>query len=150
MIQHVWTVVCRLSLTDQGSNAVSLIEVIEEIELSSGTTDISDAKWFVPIVEIVSLWSRRASAGPETGQGRTAFLSPNGQAVIESTFDIDLKATHRTRTIGKFFIGVALEPGIYHVVVSKRIQETEEWEEQATIPIEVRRQESVSEAKNLG
>ena len=33
MIQHYWTIPCRLSLTDRESNNVTLVEIVEEISL---------------------------------------------------------------------------------------------------------------------
>jgi hypothetical protein len=137
MIQPLWTIPCRVSITDRGSNNVSLIEVIEEVTVvdwlaAGGRPDLIPA-----FLEVVTLWTRDDISVPATGWGKLAFISPTNEEITAITFEVDLRTTQRARTAGKF-VGIPIRaPGLHHFVVSRKEREEDVWQEAARIPLVV-------------
>ena len=56
MIQHIWTVPCRVTIADQDTNNVSLIEVLEEISLAPAAARFDPARPRLPLFfDVVTL-----------------------------------------------------------------------------------------------
>ena len=138
MIQHLWTVPCRVTITDQQSNNISLIEVLEELTVPPPNSRIPLTVAFSPLmIDLVTLWSRGNPDEPEFGNARSSLVSPAGETMIEQVVELDLRERRRFRTIGRF-LGLPLQQaGTYAWRVEKRQGENATWEEVARVPLEV-------------
>jgi hypothetical protein len=135
MIDHVWTVVCSNSVTDAESNNVSLLNVLEQVNV----TGESIPGGVLPAqVDIVTLWSRADYQAPERGYGRITFLSPSGSQLGEPMeFPVDLSQHHRGRSRHRL-IGLPLEEaGRYVFRINFRSENEEAWHQVASVPLEV-------------
>lgn len=146
MVQHIWTIACRLSITDKETNNVSLLQVLEEITIPQ---DQSRDKKLVPaIFELVTLWARADENQPTAGFGRLALLGPTGDVLLEHNYEIDLQQDNRIRSVGKIFGFPVQRSGRYHFRIERKLNEADPWQEVARIPIWVNnlRQEQNAEA----
>jgi hypothetical protein len=140
-VDHVWSVLCRLSIIDGQRNNVSLIEVMERLSFK-GDFEIEQNKIYgVPFpVELVTLWSRSDPDIPEASQARVLMISPKGQVLNEEnghTYSIDLTEYQRFRAIGRFeglpFVG----NGVYKFLIQSFDEEHEQWINETSIPLEI-------------
>jgi hypothetical protein len=135
MIQHIWTIPCRLSTTDRETNNVSLIEVLEEVTIPA-MPPRQAVMGFVPaIFDVVTLWSRGNDDEPAAGFGRMRLVSPTGDTILEQPYAIDLRENRRIRSVGRILGFPAQDSGRYHFRVERRTNEADPWEEVVSIPI---------------
>ena len=135
MIDHVWTVVCSHAIIDRDSNNVSLLDVIEQLNIGEephpeGCIALS--------FDIVTLWARADPDVPARGHGRVTFLSPSG-TVNDGPFEfvVDVFEHSRNRTRGRFQLLHISESGRYTFRVELRGEDETEWCQVAAIPIEI-------------
>jgi hypothetical protein len=135
MIDHVWTVVCSRSVIDRDSNNVSLQNVIEQLRIKAESA--SEGVCPLPL-HVVTLWARSDLEIPARGYMRLTFLSPSSEALIgplETAIDLIDYRRHRTRA---GFEGLPLrEPGRYVFLVELRVEDKDEWQRVAAIPLEI-------------
>jgi len=145
MAEHVWTVVCSSSSTDQETRVVSLFNVITYltiIEPAEVLRRALEAKVLLPIqMELWSLWFRSDYARPEMAIVRYRVIAPGGDELSQMLVDIPLEeftSAHTKLRIRAFpFRG----PGVYLWVVETRgAGESGEWGIVARIPIELDQQ----------
>ena len=94
MIDFIWGVLCARSIIDQGSNNISMIDVVEQITLSP------EAQFPVNIVypfQLVSLWSRSDYEQPAIGRARIIVFSPSDEEIHREEIEIDLTSFRRLR-----------------------------------------------------
>jgi len=141
-VKHIWSVLCTLVITDQTRNNVSLIEVVEQLrvrphsekeikdEVNKGAISAS--------MNLVTLWYRSKHDEAEAGLSRLSFLSPDGQALFgPSTQEIDLTSYQRVRsTVGIQGIPFTVN-GDYRFLVEMHDKETDQWEQVASVPLEI-------------
>jgi hypothetical protein len=138
MIRHLWTIPCRVAITDQDSNNVSLIEVLEELVLAQAPDHVQDARRLVPaFFDVVSLWSRGNLAQPETGYARSSLVDAQDRIVLLHETVVDLRQNVRLRTFGKILGLPVRDSGIYHLKVEARPDEAAAWQEVARVPIQI-------------
>jgi hypothetical protein len=138
MIQHVWTLPCRVAITDQNTNNVSLVEVLEEIAVAPLEASPDPARPKFPAVfDVVSLWARANPDEPATGQGRVRLVSPRGETLIEQAVEVDLREVRRLRSVGRI-MGLPLRgAGTYHFRIDVRPNPDAAWTEVGRVPLEV-------------
>ena len=138
MIQHIWTIPCRVSITDRETNNISMIEVLEEITLPTALEQQPDSQLVPAIFDVITLWGRQNDETPESGFGRFQLVSPSGEALMTYEYDVDLQVHQRRRILGRL-IGFPLVPaGKYRFQVERRHDRDAVWEIVATIPIAIR------------
>lgn len=103
MAVHIWSVLCARSIIDSETNNISLIDVIEQVNLPAPPPPSTDGGvTFIPIsLELVSLWSRENADAPENRRCRVRVNSPGGlPAGMPTTveFQVDLTVHQRSRT----------------------------------------------------
>ena len=135
MIDHVWTVVCSRSVIDRDSNNVSLQNVIEQLSLR--VEPVPEGVCPIPL-HVVTLWARTDLDVPARGYVRLTFLSPSSDALIGPLeAEIDLVDYRRHRTRAGFAVLPLRESGRYVFLVELRIEDEDEWQQVAAIPLEV-------------
>lgn len=152
MIDHVWTVICSNVVIDKESNNVSLHNILEQLTVHKRVS--SDEKISVEDVPsemvipysftVVTLWSRSNLSEKVIGYGRVRLFSPDGEPLIGlGEFEINLYNNRRFRSKGKFRGFPSIGAGKYTFVVDVRIDEDADWEQVASVPVEVRFAENV-------
>ena len=135
MIQHVWSVACTRAVVDSESNNISLIEVLEEVNLSGPALPAGQKVLAPANVDFVTLWTREEPNTPEAGRSRVVMSDPDGQEIAESVFEIDLSEKLRMRAIMKC-PGLPVVSGRVRIEVFRETAD-HSWERMATVPIMV-------------
>lgn len=134
MPRLVWSVLCSQPLVDQQTNNVSLINVIEQVQVSLSATGPFPVT--IPMGwSIVTLWRREHLDRPERRVGRLRILGPGGGQLGEALFEIDLSEHERARTIATQTHLVLEGAGTHRFVIE--VQENEVWDFRADLPVEV-------------
>lgn len=138
-MDHVWTVLCSLTVTDAERNNVTLVEVIEQVTYQSIATQ-KDVAEIVPIVcDLVSMWIRSEINTPEVQRGRTVLVGPSNEIIQQEEYEINLQSIQRLRLTTKIqglpFVG----NGSYHFLVEEFQSHTDSWLRVAKVPLYVSR-----------
>jgi hypothetical protein len=135
MIDHVWTVVCSHAVIDRDSNSVSLLDVVEQLNIREEPSP--EGSVILPL-DIVTLWVRADFDVPTRGRGRVTFFSPSG-AVNDGPFefDIDLSEHRRNRSRGRLQTLHVGESGRHTFLVELQDKDDNEWHEVAAVPLEI-------------
>jgi len=138
MIQHMWTIPCRVAIIDRTTNNVSLIDIVEEVTVAPPDAELAAGVPRVPILfDIMTLWRRENPDQPETGFSKMSLLSPQGAVLVEAETDVDLRTFKRCRATTKL-VGIPVAgPGIYHLRLERRADTSMPWEEVARVPLDV-------------
>jgi hypothetical protein len=149
MIQHYWTIPCRLSLTDRETNNVTLVEILEEISIPEFPIRAGEAPRVIPaFFDVVTLWSREYSDRPETGFGRVSLVPHAGEPIVFHEFEVNLMQAVRSRSVGRI-VGFPLVPaGVSLLRVERRMSPEERWEQVAALPIRINRLENTNPPQN--
>ena len=142
-IKHIWTVLCRESVIDKESNNISLINVLEQISISTRTPSEQQPTGQarggpIPIsFEIVSLWIRAEEAQPALGHCRVTILSPSGPLEEAHHIPVDLRKYQRMRTRQRLGGLPVSEAGQYLFRVEYRDDGETDWREVGAIPVSI-------------
>lgn len=136
MIEHVWSVLCTKSIIDRDSNNLSLIDTLEQLNLSP---DVEFPAVIGNAFELVSMWSRSNYDELVRGRARVIVENPSSQTRELPEYEIDLWNSRRFRyriNIQGFSLN---EPGkfIFHVELLEDGGEGEPVNV-ANIPLDVR------------
>lgn len=118
MIHHVWTVFCTSSAIDRDTNTVSLFDIVEQID-GEIPEAIENKKIIIPAkFQLFTLWARGASNEGEIGTTRTRFLAPNGDVLLTSQNEVDLRESIERRRVRLNIAGLPYTGrGCYRFVV---------------------------------
>lgn len=138
MIRHVWSVLCAKSVTDNATNNISLIEVVEQIVAVPPNNPPPQSPGIVLLpLEIVSLWARENPSVPARGRARVDLVGPNGAPLTNFQFEIDLSKFERLRTQGKMNGVPVVAAGLYSFIVSMQQEPQDSWLEVARVPLQM-------------
>lgn len=145
MADHVWSVLCQRSIVDEEDGLVSLIDVVERIEVPAephGEDRHASRSTVNHPMQLVTWWIRSDPGEPETALMKVSLLDPAGkqldfrQDLGKTEVEIDLEANpgYRVRTTlpGIPWFGA----GTYHLIVEGREPEGA-WRTVARLPLEV-------------
>jgi hypothetical protein len=143
MAKHVWSVLCVKGVTDNQTNQISLLDVLESVRVvPDGKERVGEGDLFHFPCQIVSLWRRSDAAVPETSECRVVAISSAHsegsaeEARLSAVLIVDLSRTPRFR--GTFRIdSLPLRQGILFFRVDHRASEAEAWIEVATLPLTI-------------
>ena len=137
MIAHVWSVLCARSIVDRDSNNISLLDVIEQLNLA-----IVELPAIIPAqFELVTLWTRADNDMPAIGRGRVRYLCPTNELLAQIEHAIDHSDYRRTRQRSGL-VGLPISGfGRHSLHVELQVAEDGEWTEVANLPLEVIAQE---------
>jgi hypothetical protein len=137
MITHIWTVLCSQSIVNENTKNISLIEVLEQLNIV-GLAPPAEQENTIPITfDVVSLWSREADNQPSRRPARVHFLSPSSALIREFEYEVDLSVYQRIRTVGRINGLPFREAGQYHFIIQLRGEREAEWQEVARIPLQI-------------
>jgi hypothetical protein len=121
-----WAVICQRVLTDQQTNAVSYIDLIEDVH-------VPQLPYALPVIAVGTVWERE---GGESIAVRVRAMDPNDAllATIEGVLESAEARFHRAN----FRIGLVAENvGRYQIVVEQEVDRR--WREEARISFLVER-----------
>jgi hypothetical protein len=99
MIRHLWTIFCSLSITDGGTQSVSLINVLERLQITVSEVGKGDARMVVPMpCEVVTLWERAAPHVATEGVARVEIVDSRGETLGSGEVRVDLTESLRCRS----------------------------------------------------
>lgn len=108
MARLVWAVLCEKVIQDKSSNLLSLINVLERLNVAATESEISAAKedpdqmLAVPVDINVAAWWTRSDADEEEGfEVLLLVVAPDGSIVIRHSLAVDLAELSSKRTIFK-------------------------------------------------
>ena len=134
MTHHVWTVACMHAVIDQESNLVSLLDVIEQLNIPGKP---APDKAVGLTLDLTTLWVRENPGTPEKGRARITLVSPSGAELKSIIMDVDLSAHERLRSRGRFVGIPAPEDGRYTFRVDSARENSEDWIQVALIPLQI-------------
>jgi hypothetical protein len=138
MIRHVWSVLCAKSVTDNVTNNISLIDVVEQIAAVPPTNPPPQGTGMIPLpLEIVSLWARENPLVAARGRARVDLVAPDGSRQASFEFEIDLSKFERLRTQGKMNGVPVVGAGRYSFIVSLQQEHQDPWIEVARVPLQM-------------
>ena len=137
MIRHVWSVLCSRALTDRDSNNVSLVEVIEEIQLRVEKNATKD-KIAVPFpIHWVTLWARMEADKPSCVHAKDMVIDPSGEIILVKEYDVDLSEHKRYRFIRNLQGLPVPSSGQYRFHTQLLDEKSHAWEDVSDVPLEV-------------
>lgn len=135
MIDHIWTVVCSMSVTDKETNNISLFNVIEQLTILTQPQPNMIPQFSL---DIVTLWGRSDDAITAQGCSRVTLVSPSGEEIGQGEGEIDLVKHERLRARRRFPLGLNLkDAGRYYFRIELKLDDEEEWHTVAKIPLKV-------------
>lgn len=134
MIRHIWSVLCSRTVIDQGTNQLSMFDILEEVQAE--TRKEIDFPVTVPFqVVLVSYWVRQDDKKPVKGEYRVRVIDPDGAKLGEFTGKINLKASGRSRTLTTFNALSFGGPGRHGWEVAYRVGKGK-WKDVTSIPVD--------------
>lgn len=139
MIRHIWTVICSKSVIDQDTNSISLLEVLEQLNISGPKLPKKKDKVVtIPLnFEVVTLWSRVSDDQPCRGNARIILFAPSGKKIKEFKHNVDLTTYKRFRNRVKIIGFPFPESGIYNFQIQIKEEKDSNWKEVANIPLQL-------------
>jgi hypothetical protein len=120
-----WAIVCERAIVEEQTNIVSLVSIVETINLPPPPPDFAK-NGSVPLVPfrffVVHQWARSNPRLGERIPGRLVLLGPNKQQFGVSEFVVDLTATPRARIIGQTIGFPLYGAGVYRCVVEAKVR----------------------------
>jgi hypothetical protein len=147
MIQHLWTLACRVSLVDQESNNVSLIQVLEELTIPTVAPQVFGPGMVLAMFDVVTLWGRENEEQGTQGRGRISIISPTGDELLAQEYEVDLREVRRARSVSRMLGFPAQGSGQYGFRIERRVAADGQWERVAVVPLWVNIQQHQAPAR---
>jgi hypothetical protein len=142
MAQHLWTILCSKVTEDRTTNNLSIIDIIEEIGLSTSDPDIDVTKLPGPVVvpiscTVVSNFVRSDRNVGEKTSAKIRFVGPTGgPPLFEAAVEVDLTTFLRRRCLVSLQ-GLPLEKSGPHRIEVQLETTANEFATVMELPIEV-------------
>ncbi len=137
-IELLWAVLCSGATIDQETKAISIVEVIEQLQVEA-KTDHLPSTFFVPRpVKFVSMWYRDTANGKQSLFSKVIFRAPDGDVLKEVEAEMELQAEkYRHRHIISFD-GIPLrQSGQYTYEVLMKQKSTDQYKKVGFVPLNV-------------
>ena len=92
-MEHMWTVICRLTSDDRNSNTISLISAIENITFGGLDDDEADDIVLPISYHIVSTWWCGDNDSKATYQVQIRLISPQGEDLGGPDWDVSFESS---------------------------------------------------------
>lgn len=142
-IRHIWTVLCKNSVTDRDSNNLSINSVVEQINISkkqSTTAQKKESRGNLRIptqLELLTLWSREDSEGRNV-DAKMQLLDPQGKVMINQEYQLAFEKGKKRLRFRMRMDGIIVSiSGEYSFVISIR-EDKKEYRDKVQIPVDVR------------
>lgn len=133
-MRHVWTIACARTLSDSETNNISLLDVIEQVNLNPPA---KQAEYSLPInLSVVTAWYRSDVSKPERFMHRLSFVFPSGKKELGGTTEVVLTEHLRGQCIGQIS-GMTVEEGMHYFVAESSIDSGKTWVEMGRLPLQI-------------
>ena len=140
ILKVIWALLCQYVITDQRSNNISLIEVIDGITIPApppvNVPETSQDSRLNLNASLVALYARSDHGLPEVAQSRLRIVSPEGAQILSEEQEVDLTDATRARAIGQI-IGLPTplpQDGEYLLKIEVKAPDSG-WEEAFELPL---------------
>ena len=140
-MRHQWSILCTRSIVDDTTKNISLLDVIDEVQLRPAEPVTPERALLVPVQwAFVTTWMRSDVATPEgVLQQRLRLLEPQGATMFEGApVDINLQDFIRMRSIALIQELLLPREGAYYFVIESRPGADAPWTEVGRVPLIVR------------
>jgi hypothetical protein len=143
MLKHIWSVLCSRSIIDIESNNISLIDVVEQVEITRNpiSKDVSqkDEKLTIPLTfTLVNFWSRVSKEESFKGFLELDFIDPTDTILTTISYAFDVKENNRRMRTRTIMAGLPVtEGGIYKFRTKVKFSETDAYSIVNELPLEV-------------
>jgi hypothetical protein len=145
-IKHIWNVIAQSSLVEQETNNISILKVLEQLNVN---LSVKDQEWLknnpgkavlVPFpFQIISLWQSINPKKDPMADVEIEFFDPIGLSLQNIKFKLQFEAKKtRMRSITTSPIVSVIDTGVYLFKIRIKEEEEDSFLEVAEIPIEVR------------
>lgn len=141
-VQHIWTVLCKNTITDKDSNNLSINNVVEQINISKKQNIPTTKKERVgnlriPIqLELITLWSRQDSEERKV-DAKMQLLDPQGKVLIQQPYQLAFEKGKKRLRFRMRMDGIIITiSGEYSFVISTT-KDKKEYRDQVQIPVDV-------------
>ena len=138
MIKHVWSVFCSKDIINSVTNNITLVEIIERLQVQGRPSTESDSVFLGPINGVlVTLWSLIDLSTPSKGVAKVVFYDASGKEHGAFPQEVDLTTYHRTRlrTVVPTIPVSGSGNHVWSILVKD--PDTDDFREVARVPIEV-------------
>lgn len=154
-MKHAWSILCQRSIIDQRSNNISLIDVLEQLNINVSPEQVakeSEEGIVIPInFDIVSLWTKDGEENKVANfEVVVEFDDPRGKELKSFTKSIEVAQNYqRMRTQMRIERLQIFESGIHMVRVSiKEGKQEKKTQIVAELPLQIKFVLSIKETKN--
>lgn len=134
MADHLWTILCTKALIDETTHNVSLIEIVEQLQVAGATP--GELHLAAVPMELVSMWRRSDPAERGSFPVRIRFLPPSGVGdgpFLPQSYVVNFEKHSQVRQIFRMPGVVVTEAGVHVFVVERG--EGADWTEVARVPL---------------
>lgn len=144
-MKHIWSVLCQRSIIDHSSNNISLIDVLEQLNINVSPEQVAKQSVegiVIPInVDIVSLWAKDGNENKVANfEVVVEFDDPDGKELKSFNKSVEVAQNYqRIRTQIRIANLQIFRSGIHHIRI--RIKEGEQKRESqvvAELPLEIK------------
>jgi hypothetical protein len=130
--------VCRRALIDRETNTVSLIEVIEGIQIKAALSKSpKDGDGIPGPLEVVSFWARSDAAKPEETFLRVVLMTPKGKKMTGPTLKADLRTAKRARMMFRAPGFAYHGEGTYLFQIEEEDKKRKIWRRIVSVPVDL-------------
>ncbi len=142
-MEHLWTIPCQMSTIDKDTNALSIVNVLEDIQFVAPYEP--DETIALPMsMHVVTLWSRGKHEETDMRRARLRILAPNGELLSTTEYEVNLVAHKRFRFVTRF-VGIPFNgSGVYRLVVDRDTDDGR-WRKVAEVELSISRQSLTEE-----
>ena len=142
-MEHIWTVLCQLSIRNQGTRNTSLIETLDRITFDIPNienivfpSELNDPVPGFPL-EVVTLWWRSDLSEPEHFRAQLTLTGPDGMSLDKiEPFEYEVSLINYPKLVSNTRLVLPFKgSGVYRFNIAK--EENQTWTQVASIPVEV-------------
>lgn len=142
MIKHIWSVLCRRSIVDSGTNNLTISDVLEElkIDIKVQQKDVDKLKLInIPLeFEVVSLWMKDDIQQHQKAESTIEVISPDGKQMKTFNQVIDIPAGMKRLRSKMQVMGFVVESeGEYIFQINIKEEGNKMYKTVAELPFEV-------------
>lgn len=139
MIRHVWSLLCRKSIIDKETNNISILEILEQVEVNASVPSNAVFPVKIPLsYELVSMWTREHASEKGTATIEISIVGPDGKVGESMVKELEFPPSI-PRMRSRFRItGIEIsKSGVYEFHVHVKEQADTDAVEVAVVPLSI-------------
>jgi len=139
MIKHAWSLLCRKTIIDKETNNLSIIDILEQVQVNASVPSNAVFPVKVPIsYELVSMWTREHASDETKAEIEIKITGPDG--IVGTTHSKELVfpvSIQRMRSRIRISGIEITNSGVYEFTVGIKEEKSHSFTTVATIPLSV-------------